>query len=124
VIIDESSMVDLPSLYGLLRRMPQGARLLLVGDERQLPPVGFGLLFHRFVDDSAVTSTLTTMHRQAATTFIPQIAAQIRRREIPRLTAYAGPHAGVVLANASGRETRSPIGLSRSGTNYVTGATS
>jgi exodeoxyribonuclease V alpha subunit len=104
VILDESSMVDLPSLYGLLRRMPRGARLLLVGDERQLPPVGFGLLFHRFVEDPAVTSTLTTVHRQAATTSIPEIAAQIRRREMPRLSAYAGPHAGVVLARASGRD--------------------
>lgn len=104
VILDESSMVDLPSLHGLLRRMPQGARLLLVGDERQLPPVAFGLLFHRFVEDPAVTSTLTTVHRQAATTSIPEIAAQIRRREMPRLTAYVGPHAGVMLARASGRD--------------------
>ncbi|AND89549.1 MULTISPECIES: AAA family ATPase [Bradyrhizobium] len=104
VILDEASMVDLPSLYGLLRRMPQGARLLLVGDERQLPPVGFGLLFHRFVEDPAVTSTLTTVHRQAVTTSIPGIAAQIRRREMPRLSAYVGPHAGVMLACASGRD--------------------
>ncbi|MGV7219556.1 AAA family ATPase [Bradyrhizobium sp. UFLA05-112] len=104
VIIDESSMVDLPSLHGLLRRMPPGARLLLVGDERQLPPVGFGLLFHRFVDDPAITSTLTTVHRQAATTSIPEVAAQIRRREMPRLTAYVGPHAGVMLARAPGRD--------------------
>jgi len=104
VVVDEASMVDLPSLYGLLRRLPQGARLLLVGDERQLPPVGFGLLFHRFVQDPAVTSTLTTVHRQAATTSIPEVAAQVRRREMPRLTAYAGPHAGVMLVRASGRE--------------------
>ncbi|WP_407112441.1 AAA family ATPase [Bradyrhizobium sp. LMG 9283] len=104
VILDEASMVDLPSLHGLLRRMPQGARLLLVGDERQLPPVGFGLLFHRFVEDPAVTSTLTTVHRQAATTSIPEVAAQIRRREMPRLTAYVGPHAGVMLSRASGRD--------------------
>jgi exodeoxyribonuclease V alpha subunit len=104
VILDESSMVDLPSLHGLLRRMPQGARLLLIGDERQLPPVGFGLLFHRFVEDPAITSTLTTVHRQTATTSIPEIAAQIRRREMPRLVAYVGPHAGVALASASGRD--------------------
>jgi exodeoxyribonuclease V alpha subunit len=104
VILDESSMVDLPSLHGLLRRMPHGARLLLVGDERQLPPVGFGLLFHRFVNDPAVTSTLTTVHRQAATTSIPEVAAQIRRREMPRLTAYVAQHAGVMLERVAGRE--------------------
>lgn len=104
VIIDESSMVDLPSLHGLVRRMPQGARLLLVGDERQLPPVGFGLLFHRFVEDPAVTSTLTTVHRQASTTSIPGVASQIRRRQTPELTEYEAPHSGVMLARASGRE--------------------
>ncbi|WP_256437670.1 AAA family ATPase [Bradyrhizobium sp. CCBAU 53421] len=97
-------MVDLPSLHGLLRRMPQGARLLLVGDERQLPPVGFGLLFHRFVEDPAVTSTLTTVHRQAATNSIPEVASQIRRREMPSFTSYVAPHSGVMLARASGRE--------------------
>jgi exodeoxyribonuclease V alpha subunit len=104
VILDESSMVDLPSLYGLLRRMPEGARLLLVGDERQLPPVGFGLLFHRFVDDPAITSTLTTVHRQAATTSIPEVAAQIRRREMPNLSAYVSPHKSVMLERVVGRE--------------------
>ncbi len=97
-------MVDLPSLHGLVRRMPQGARLLLVGDERQLPPVGFGLLFHRFVEDPAVTSTLTTVHRQAATTSIPSVAAQIRRREMPELSAYVLPHKGVMLERVAGRE--------------------
>lgn len=104
VILDEASMVDLPSLHGLLRRMPQGARLLLVGDERQLPPVGFGLLFHRFVEDPAVTSTLTTVHRQAEHTSIPGVAAQIRRREMPNLPAYVSPHKGVMLERVAGRE--------------------
>ncbi len=49
VIVDESSMVDLPTAYGLLRRMPAGARLLLVGDERQLTPgrLRFGVPRHR-----------------------------------------------------------------------------
>lgn len=104
VILDEASMVDLPSLHGLLRRIPQGARFLLVGDERQLPPVGFGLLFHRFVDDPAITSTLTTVHRQAATTSIPAVAAQIRRREMPSLSVYVSPHEGVMLERVAGRE--------------------
>lgn len=72
-------MVDLPSLHGLLRRMPQRARLLLVGGERQLPG-RFGLLFHRFVEEPAVTSTMTTVHRQAATNSIPKVASQMKGR--------------------------------------------
>jgi exodeoxyribonuclease V alpha subunit len=104
VVVDEASMVDLPSLHGLLRRMPQGARLLLVGDERQLPPVGFGLLFHRFVEDPSVTSTLTTVHRQAVTNSIPEVASQIRRCVMPDLAAYVTKDRGVMLARVSGRE--------------------
>jgi exodeoxyribonuclease V alpha subunit len=80
VIIDEASMLDLASAHGLLRRLPHGARLLLIGDERQLPPVGIGLLFHRFVQDDTVTATLASVRRQASDSDIPAVAAKIRRR--------------------------------------------
>ena len=43
IIIDESSMLDLPLTYSLVRALPARARLLLVGDPYQLPPIGFGL---------------------------------------------------------------------------------
>ncbi|MEH3119628.1 MAG: AAA family ATPase [Methylorubrum populi] len=33
VLVDEASMVDVPTLHGIVRRMPDGARLLLVGDQ-------------------------------------------------------------------------------------------
>ncbi|MBQ7587419.1 MAG: ATP-dependent RecD-like DNA helicase [Lachnospiraceae bacterium] len=42
VIIDEMSMVDLPLFNALLRAVPVGARLILVGDINQLPSVGPG----------------------------------------------------------------------------------
>ena len=38
VVVDEASMLDLVTAVQLLRLMPDGARLLLVGDEGQLPP--------------------------------------------------------------------------------------
>jgi exodeoxyribonuclease V alpha subunit len=104
VVIDESSMADLPSVFGLLRRMPHGARLLLVGDEKQLPPVGFGLIFHRVVHDPVVTATLTTVHRQASSASIPAVAGALRRREMPDLPPVKDLAAGVTIAAASGRE--------------------
>jgi exodeoxyribonuclease V alpha subunit len=105
VVVDEASMVDLPSIFGLLRRMPAGARLLMVGDERQLPPVGFGLIFHRLVGDESVTATLTTVHRQSSATSIPAVAGALRRREMPVLPAITTIAAdGVTIAIASGRE--------------------
>ena len=50
VIIDESSMLDLPLMYSIVRALPVRARLLLVGDPYQLPPIGFGLVFHVLAD--------------------------------------------------------------------------
>lgn len=51
VVIDEASMVDLPTVHSVTKRLVAGSRLLLVGDEAQLPPIGFGLVFHKLVKD-------------------------------------------------------------------------
>ena len=40
VIVDEMSMVDVLLLSSLLKAIPKGKRLILVGDPDQLPPVG------------------------------------------------------------------------------------
>lgn len=96
VIVDEASMLDLPTAFRLLRFLPEGARLLLVGDPAQLPPIGFGLVFHRLVQSSLVPQVeLTEVHRQAAATGIPGIAASIRGHEVPDLDAYRGRAPGV-----------------------------
>lgn len=42
VIIDEMSMVDMFLMYALLKAVPVGTRLILVGDVNQLPSVGPG----------------------------------------------------------------------------------
>ena len=42
LVVDEVSMVDLPLMEALLAALPDSARLLLVGDPAQLPPVGPG----------------------------------------------------------------------------------
>jgi exodeoxyribonuclease V alpha subunit len=101
VVIDEASMVDLSTAYELVRRFPRGTRLLLVGDEAQLPPVGFGLVYHRLVGDSTVTERLTTVHRQTVESGIPTVAAAIRDGQMPALPAYAGSGDGVSLLAAS-----------------------
>ncbi len=104
VVVDEASMVDLASAYRLLDRMLPGARLLLVGDERQLPPIGFGVVYHRLVADDRITARLTTVRRQADESGIPGTAATIRRREMPLLERYTGPRSGVHLMEAEDRE--------------------
>ena len=100
ILIDEASMVDLPSIHAIVRRMPDGARILFVGDEAQLPPVGFGLVFHRLVADDELRSSLTYVHRQAAETGIPAAAGAVRSRSLPEFKPFAGVQDGVSFVEA------------------------
>lgn len=105
VVIDEASMVDLPTFYRMLRRMPLGCRLLLVGDDAQLPPIGFGLVFHELVAAPFIPKvTLVRVHRQAAATGIPQVAAAIRAGTLPVMArTVAGADVGVAFLDGSAR---------------------
>lgn len=90
LVVDEASMVDLPSLYRLLRALGPGARLLLVGDPGQLPPVGFGLTFHLLAEDERVPRTvLTKVMRQDDASGIPQVCRAIREGVVPDLPDWA-----------------------------------
>lgn len=102
VIVDEASMLDLPTMFRILRYLPDGCHLLLVGDPAQLPPIGFGLVFHRLVESSRVPMVeLTEVHRQAAATGIPAIACSIRSHRPPKLAAYSGRCPGVSFIECS-----------------------
>lgn len=102
VVIDESSMIDLSATYRVLRELPDGCRLVLVGDPAQLPPIGFGLVFHRLVDTEGLPLTrLTQVHRQAASTGIPALAAMIRAHRVPDIAEYRGQSVGVNFLECS-----------------------
>lgn len=49
IIVNEASIIDLPTIYCLLTYLPSDISLILVGDDRQLPPAGAGLFFHKLV---------------------------------------------------------------------------
>lgn len=49
MVIDEMSMVDIYLMYALLKAIPVGARLILVGDANQLPSVGPGNVLQRYL---------------------------------------------------------------------------
>lgn len=103
VIVDESSMLDLPTFYRLLRHLPDGCRLLLVGDEAQLGPIGFGLTFHAFVEVAGIPRVrLTRVYRQADTSDIPAVAGQVRQGRLPTLAHDLAGSAGVVLVPTIG----------------------
>ncbi len=82
VIVDESSMVNSCLLAEIVRRQPR--RLILVGDQAQLAPVGPGQPFHdiiHFIPDTVCT--LTTCYRNSEAVF--KAATAIRNGRMPLL---------------------------------------
>lgn len=67
IIIDEMSMVDLRLFHALLKAVPVGAHLILVGDSNQLPSVGAGNVLRDLIDSGCLPVVqLTQIYRQAA----------------------------------------------------------
>ncbi len=86
VIVDEMSMVDIQLLSSLLRAIPQGKRLILVGDPDQLPPVGPGFPFNDMLRSEMLpTVRLTDIFRQAQESLIVMNAHRVNRGELPNL---------------------------------------
>jgi exodeoxyribonuclease V alpha subunit len=88
VVVDETSMVDLPLMQRLLRNLPPQASLLLVGDADQLPSVGPGLVLHDLIACGRIPVVqLSEVFRQAATSRIIQAAHRINAGELPSIPA-------------------------------------
>ncbi len=86
VIVDELSMVDLPLMYALLQSLPDGTRLVLVGDSDQLPPVGCGAVLLDALRSGVLPSyRLTEIFRQAQRSLIVRNAHRINNGELPYL---------------------------------------
>lgn len=80
VVVDEASMVPSSLLYEITKRDPE--RLILVGDQAQLQPVGIGSPFHDVIDTlSTVVHTLTTCYRNKEAVFAA--ASQVRNGDLP-----------------------------------------
>lgn len=97
VVVDESSMVDLVSWRRLLRLLPVGSRLCMVGDLAQLPPVGLGRIYHDLVEDGRWVSVLTRNLRQASDNPLVRAALEVRDGIAPDLPPYAGVARGITL---------------------------
>ena len=84
-ILDEMSMVDITLLHALLRAIPMGKRVILVGDPDQLPPVGPGFPFNDCLRSEALPcARLTEIFRQAQESLIVMNAHRINSGEMPR----------------------------------------
>jgi exodeoxyribonuclease V alpha subunit len=84
LILDETSMVDVPLMHAVLRALPEEASLILVGDVDQLPSVGPGAVLGDLIRSETVPVVrLTEVFRQAATSRITAAAHAINRGELP-----------------------------------------
>ena len=84
VVVDESSMIDVPLFAALLRAIPRHAALLLVGDADQLPSVGPGRVLGDVIESGAVTAVrLIEIFRQAEQSGIVRAAHAILAGQMP-----------------------------------------
>ena len=82
IIIDEMSMVDIFLMHSLLLAVTAGTRLILVGDENQLPSVGPGNVLRDIIKSGSFpVVTLTRIFRQAQESDIVVNAHMINRGE-------------------------------------------
>ncbi len=82
VIIDEMSMVDLPLFNALLKAIPVGVRLIMVGDTNQLPSVGAGAVLKDIIASGCFTVVaLKKIFRQAEMSDIVMNAHRINEGE-------------------------------------------
>jgi len=82
IIIDEMSMVDIALMHSLLLAITAGTRLILVGDENQLPSVGPGNVLRDIIHSGCFPVVeLTKIFRQASESDIVVNAHKINRGE-------------------------------------------
>ena len=87
VVVDETSMVDVILANKLIKAVPPGAHLLLVGDVDQLPSVGAGeVLRDLLAAGSLPVVRLTKIFRQAQQSGIVVNAHRINAGSMPALT--------------------------------------
>jgi exodeoxyribonuclease V alpha subunit len=87
VVVDESSMLDLLLANKLVRAVPPGAHLLLVGDVDQLPSVGAGEVLRDLLAEGTPIPhvRLTEVFRQASRSGVVTNAHRINAGSFPQL---------------------------------------
>lgn len=90
LLVDETSMMDVPIAALLLEALPNAARVVFVGDVDQLPSVGPGAVLRDMIESGAVpTVRLTEIFRQAKGSTISVAAAAVNAGKAP--VADEGP---------------------------------
>lgn len=84
LIVDEISMADIYIFHALLKAIPYGARLILVGDKDQLPSVSCGNILSDVISSELINVVyLTEIYRQSKESMIVVNAHKINLGEMP-----------------------------------------
>ena len=83
IILDEASMIDTLLMSSLLKGISSRCRIIMVGDDHQLPSVGPGDMLHDFIESQKLDySELTELYRQGKDSNIIELAYDIRRKDV------------------------------------------
>lgn len=84
LVIDEASMIDIPTMYRLITHIDPSVRIIFTGDPQQLPPIGCGKVLSDIVESKVVANTvLDIVKRQDGATGIPEYSRQIKQGSLP-----------------------------------------
>lgn len=82
IILDECSMIPIDLFWCLIRSLKDNAKLIMLGDIKQLPPIGIGNLFNDLLKaENIPKKVLTKIHRQAAKSAIITCSKDISERK-------------------------------------------
>ncbi len=85
VIIDEASMIDTYLMANLLKGLSVNCKIIMVGDDHQLPSVGPGQVLHDLIESQVLEVVeLKKLYRQGKDSNIINLAYQIRQGSIDR----------------------------------------
>ena len=82
IIVDEASMIDIFLFNSLLKGLRLNVKLILIGDENQLPSIGPGDLLHDLLRfDSIKSKCLNTIYRVKDGSYITYLANDIKNKK-------------------------------------------
>ncbi len=88
-VVDEASMVESSLMAALLNAIPDGAKLMIVGDPDQLPSVGPGDVLRNLIDFKQIPTTeLVEIYRQQEGSSISEMASRVRLGYPPTETGH------------------------------------
>ena len=93
LVIDEASMIDLPTMYRLVNHIHPSVRLIFTGDPDQLPPIGCGKVLADIVEAKTVANImLDIVKRQEGSTGIPEYSKLINQGVMPEQLSTGAIH--------------------------------